>query len=105
MKRPIFIFFGTFFALLPLFSQGNPLESADRIVAKELVSNTTPLNYDIETLDIYGNHQFYNYDDFEYQDDILTEGYFPENLIRQQSEFEKYYSLPYSAICTVYSIH
>ena len=105
MKRPIFIFFGTFFALLPLFSQYNPLESADRIAAKELVSNTTPLNYDIETLDIYGNHQFYHYDDFEYQDDILTEGYFPENLIRQQSEFEKYYSLPYSAICTVYSTY
>lgn len=89
-----------------LLSHANSLQSAQCYLAmEELLADEALFDYDIETLDIYGNHQFYKYDDFENKNDIFLEGYSPENYSKNQSDYQKYYSLPYSAICTVYSTY
>lgn len=66
---------------------------------------TITSDYDIETYDIYGNHQYYKYGDFEYNDSINLKGYCPVNVSPNKSEYDKYYSLPYSAICTFYTTY
>lgn len=69
-----------------------------------LQSNDVP--YDIETYDIYGNHQFYCYDDFEINDDGKDlPSYQPSVQNRDYGQYAMYYSLPYSAVCTFYSTY
>lgn len=60
-------------------------------------------DYDIETYDIYGNLQQYHYEDFEYRENIDLDGYVPAKSASTWSTYDKYKTLPYSAVCTVYT--
>ena len=71
--------------------------------------------YDVITHDIFGNTKFYKHSDFEYNNDVVLQEY--DYSLRNEEEvnrnnrdeddeddpYEMYYSLPYSAICLVYS--
>ena len=73
MKQKLLFLFNISFATLSFFHCSNSLQPTDCLTAtKKMINNVAPSNYDIETLDIYGNHQFYNYDDFEYEDDVFV---------------------------------
>lgn len=82
-----------------------PLERTDFKTNLRLSYQTDNVDYDIETYDIYGNHQFYKYDDFSYDETPMLNAHHPLSTINHRSEYDKYYSLPYSAICTFYSTY
>ena len=82
-----------------------PLEQTGFKTTLRLRSRNNNDGYDIETYDIYGNHQYYKYDDFFYDETPTLNAYHPSNIINTRSEYDKYYSLPYSAICTFYSTY
>ena len=82
-----------------------PLEQTGYKTNLRMHSQNNNDAYDIETYDIYGNHQYYKYDDFIYDETPTLNAYHPSNTINTRSEYDKYYSLPYSAICTFYSTY
>lgn len=51
--------------------------------------------------DKYGFEKFYNFSDFDFIENLPCSSYTPSQQTRMVSQYDKYYSLPYSAVCTV----